>query len=67
MKDDYLSPNTGPGLRPTPAQDSSIGPMQHGRIVNPPRMAVFGGLVKLSPVGFFKNIMRIRRPGGYEK
>lgn len=65
MKGDYLSPSTGAGLRPI--HDSSTGPMKHGEIVNPPRMAEYGGFRKLNPIGYFKNIMRLRKPGAVEK
>jgi hypothetical protein len=63
MKGDWLSPKTGAGLRPTPGKDSSTGPMKHGEIINPPRMAEFGGLRKLNPIGYFKNMMTLKKPG----
>lgn len=63
MKGDYLSPNTGAGLRPTPGKDSSTGPAKHGEIVNPPRMSEFGGWRKLNPIGYFRNNMRLKKPG----
>lgn len=64
MKNDYLAPSTGSGMRPSPGHDSSTGPMKHGEMVNPPRMAEFGGMRKLNALGFFKNMMRIKKPGG---
>ena len=63
MKGDWLSPNTGSGLRPTPGKDSSTGPMKHGEILNPPRLAEYGGFRKLNPIGYFKNKMALKKPG----
>ena len=63
MKDDWLNPNIGAGLRTTPGKDSSVGPMRHGEIINPPRMAVYGGLVKLGPIGYFKNMFKLKKSG----
>lgn len=63
---DFLSPKTGPGLRsPT---SPGTGPDQHGRIVNPPRMAALGGLDKTHKAsGHFRNAMKIVKPGGGAK
>lgn len=63
MKGEYLSPNVGAGLRPTPGKDSSTGPQKHGEILNPPRMAEFGGMRKLNPIGYFRNKMTLKKPG----
>ena len=63
MKEDWLNPNIGAGLRPTPGKDSSTGPAKHGEIINPPRLSEFGGWRKLNPIGYFKNKMSLKKPG----
>jgi hypothetical protein len=63
MKGDWLSPNTGAGLRPTPGKDSSTGPQKHGEILNPPRLTEFGGMRKLNIIGYFRNQMKLKKPG----
>ena len=60
----YLSPNTGPGLRsPT---TNSTGPDRHGQVVNPPRMARYGGLNNTRKLSSLTNAPTLRRPG-FEK
>ena len=63
---DYLSPMTGPGLRPAVVRGT--GPSPHGRVVNPPRMAAFGGFTSPNVSGGpSTNMMGIRKPGSSEK
>lgn len=62
MSRDLYSPNVGPGLRPAVVRGT--GPSQHGRVINPPRMAAFGGFrspnVSGGPVS---NTLGVKPPG----
>lgn len=63
MARDYLSPNTGPGLRPAVVR--GVGPSPHGRVVNAPRMAAFGGFTSPNVSGGpTQNLAQVRKPGG---
>jgi len=45
-------------------RDPLSNKQQHGRVVNPPRMAKMGGLDKMhDPHGLFKNDMKLSKPG----
>ena len=63
-KRDYLSPNTGSGLRAP--YNNSTGPDRHGQMINPPRMAIWGGFTNTSKGGLSQNRLSIKRPG-FEK
>lgn len=67
MARDLYAPNTGAGLRPAVVRGT--GPSQHGRVINPPRMAAFGGFnspnIKDGPRK--SDMIGIRKPGGFEK
>lgn len=54
----YLSPKIGPGLR-RPTDNSK----EHGKTVNPPRYAEFGGLSSAAKA-LTKNKLTIKVPGG---
>jgi len=64
MARDYLAPNTGQGVRAP--YNNSTGPDRNGQMVNPPRMATFGGFNSTSKGGFAMNRLNIRKPG-FEK
>jgi hypothetical protein len=64
MARDYLAPSTGPGLRAP--FNNSTGPDKHGQVVNPPRMAIYGGFTNTRKGDMAINKLNIRKPG-FEK
>jgi hypothetical protein len=63
---DYLSPNVGAGL--LPAVNRGVGPLPHGRVINPPNMSKYGGFespnIQDGPKA--NPMISIRKPG-FEK